>query len=396
MNTQILINWLSGIITEVVVPLCASIFYGIILGLLVNFFYLLISSRQQIAKYTTSNNYLSYTSAQEFLRNNPPRYSYALFLSIPVILGACVLIGIHQKLSSHFIYLAISVIVFLFTSNYRLNKGAYNVLSMLSYNRLHGKDITKFYSQISIYVLIILFRTIIVVGILISSIFFSFAWIVPDFNTLRDSLYSVLVLALVATGYLYMTQVGRPVDRDSESEYQLTENPSGTRLLTEQSLVSSAIDPLDPGIDKSSLLHILSRVKKIHKKYSHEINRILIPMDDYDSRLITAILVYEDYNRPHYIRIVEDIIVTLFHIELTVGIAQIRSAKPLSVSESIIALGNKLKGVHFEESELTQSSCPHTLAEETLISYGGDHEYYNAILIIARTIYMDENNLLEF
>lgn len=81
---------------------------------------------------------------------------------------------------------------------------------------------------------------------------------------------------------------------------------------------------------------------RLHAKYNHSVDTCI----GADKRLLGAlwaILVFEDMNRPSWIRFFERLLVRLPGIELTVGVAQFRSSKALSDHESIILTGRSLE-----------------------------------------------------
>jgi hypothetical protein len=102
-------------------------------------------------------------------------------------------------------------------------------------------------------------------------------------------------------------------------------------------------EPTQPQYDRRNELakqsFIIESYVKFKKKYGSiiateaEKNNSFVPV-------IYAIIIYEDYNRPALIRLFEDLCVNIFHREMTVGIAQIRSNRTLSGEESIKRLAN--------------------------------------------------------
>lgn len=81
---------------------------------------------------------------------------------------------------------------------------------------------------------------------------------------------------------------------------------------------------------------------KLNKNYSLLIQEVCEAYNA-DYLLMYSILIFEDFNRPWFIRFIENTIVRFLHIHMTVGIAQIRSDRPLSNVESITLLVQRLK-----------------------------------------------------
>ena len=78
-------------------------------------------------------------------------------------------------------------------------------------------------------------------------------------------------------------------------------------------------------------------VRAFHDIYNnyHESIDLFCRDESCNKLLLYSILVYEDMNRPLVIRKIENAIVTFLKCELTVGIAQVKSKKPLTDVESI-------------------------------------------------------------
>ncbi|MCG5095283.1 hypothetical protein MBN60_03770, partial [Candidatus Saccharibacteria bacterium] len=81
---------------------------------------------------------------------------------------------------------------------------------------------------------------------------------------------------------------------------------------------------------------------EIHDSY-HELIDQFCESKSCNKLLLYGILIYEDMNRPRVIRKMENAIVTFFKCELTVGIAQVKSKKPLTDTESIKLAAGILK-----------------------------------------------------
>lgn len=89
--------------------------------------------------------------------------------------------------------------------------------------------------------------------------------------------------------------------------------------------------------------------------------------------LLYAILIYEDLNRPKQVRKLENWIVRLFHVRLTVGIAQVLSDVPLTDEQSIEVASEILKG---SEGMQWKQLC------ELLWSYNPSQKYQDEVLNI--------------
>lgn len=97
-----------------------------------------------------------------------------------------------------------------------------------------------------------------------------------------------------------------------------------------------------------------------------------------DPDLILAILVYEDLNRPRVLRRLENLLVRVPGVVLTVGIAQVRSSRPLSDAQSIQAMGPLL------HASLTRraDSDPITQRWSVFRDYNGSDRYASNVEVI--------------
>jgi hypothetical protein len=93
------------------------------------------------------------------------------------------------------------------------------------------------------------------------------------------------------------------------------------------------------------------------------------------TNLLYAILIYENLNRPNFVRYFENLIVKITKKELTVGIAQVKSNKPLTDIQSIelackrLANSNNLKG---DTQQL----------KLLILRYNGSADYYDSVMEI--------------
>ncbi|MDQ0867277.1 hypothetical protein [Arthrobacter globiformis] len=103
-------------------------------------------------------------------------------------------------------------------------------------------------------------------------------------------------------------------------------------------------------------------------------------------RLMRAILVFEDMNRPAWIRLIERLLVRLPGISMTVGVAQVSSDRPLSDFDSI-TLAHKLL---VERSQPGCSSAKHADEEERLNhligTYNPNVKYLQDVMSVYRLV----------
>ncbi|MDE8667902.1 hypothetical protein PY310_04810 [Pseudarthrobacter sp. H3Y2-7] len=131
----------------------------------------------------------------------------------------------------------------------------------------------------------------------------------PDFSGLIDNLWSSLFAALLVVLYFDSSRLTKN-DKSSERRQPST-----------------------------YIVHWFEKLSSVHgERISAKTN------DDVLLKLIVySILIVENYNRPGWMRKVENLVVRLPHTELTVGIAQVRSSRPLSDAASIDLAIDKIR-----------------------------------------------------
>ncbi|GAA4491054.1 hypothetical protein GCM10023171_34340 [Microbacterium panaciterrae] len=152
----------------------------------------------------------------------------------------------------------------------------------------------------------ILFALLIALGLAPLGVLLDFRWLVPSMEGLRDNAWAALIIAIALAAFLRLTNMSshRPVSENSHALNELLRN----------------------------------RAAAIKRQYGQIVEMVAerhgIPVG-----MLIAILVYEDLNRPKWIRCIENLVVWVFPLTLTVGIAQVLSSRPLSDAESIEKMG---------------------------------------------------------
>jgi hypothetical protein len=132
------------------------------------------------------------------------------------------------------------------------------------------------------------------------------AWLAaltPSLEGIVDNIWSSLFVSLIVVAFIESSSQNYPVNR-SEERGDVTKR------------------------------FVAFSLAKIETKYGDHID-VLCGRDLLLKRLIRAILVFEDMNRPVWIRLIERVLVRVPGITMTVGVAQVRSDRPLSDFESI-------------------------------------------------------------
>ena len=121
---------------------------------------------------------------------------------------------------------------------------------------------------------------------------------------LLDNLWSSMIVAMLVLFYFRVTNMG--------SSHNVAEDENNTAFTN----------------------YVVRALGDIYDNY-HESIDLFCRDESCNKLLLYSILVYEDMNRPLVIRKIENAIVTFLKCELTVGIAQVKSKKPLTDVESI-------------------------------------------------------------
>ena len=156
----------------------------------------------------------------------------------------------------------------------------------------------------------------------------------PDVSGLRDNLWSSLFAALLVALYIDSTK------------------------LTKSAATSTRRQP------STYVIHWFDKLESIHGRQISE----KADGDFLLKLLVYSILIVENFNRPWWLRKVENMFVRFPGSELTVGIAQVRSDQPLSDAESIDRAINKIRNALQEQNSYSKlggaPSFPHEVVDE--------------------------------
>lgn len=100
--------------------------------------------------------------------------------------------------------------------------------------------------------------------------------------------------------------------------------------------------------------------------------------------LLFALITYEDINRPAIFRRLENLLVRIPGVSMTVGVAQVRSERPLSDSKSIECASQMLANTAFATS--AEDLMADSGSKARLESYNRDPRYIKQVLEIAEYI----------
>ena len=272
-----------------------SIFIAIAGGFLVEAFFQLVKYKDSLNNknpiiYTSSA--VNYLSVRQFVSYGRRKWvNYFLFRTLPVAVIVLLVVSIEQryfKVNQPWSYAFLSAIVSLL---FRDIWGIFKKRKFISERLIH---ITN--------VLLVIF-TGISIGLISNAVNLSI--IAPSkIDNLLDNLWSSMIVAMLVLFYFRVTNMG--------SSHNVAEDENNTAFTN----------------------YVVRALGEIYDNY-HESIDLFCKDESCNKLLLYSILVYEDMNRPRLIRKIENTIVTLFKCELTVGIAQVKSKKPLTDVDSI-------------------------------------------------------------
>lgn len=131
---------------------------------------------------------------------------------------------------------------------------------------------------------------------------------------------------------------------------------------------------------------VLRSYSKMRELYYHAIIH-MCNVNNTSVPLLYAVLIYEDMNRPVWLRKVENIIVKLTKKELTVGIAQVKSRKPLTDIESMRKAAAILSDTHELNRYFEQRIYSSAQFQSAINKYNKSPRYHDAVAAILSNLY---------
>ena len=268
-----------------------TITISIIGGLSIELFFRLIKYRDETNKYPPTPKYRSYDNyitVNEFVAGGHKRWwKYLIFRSLPPLVIFIFISSIYQK------YFPNTIITSLIVLSAIISLIPREVFQLFKRTVSFSEKLMHFFNIVI--VLLVAFSVSYAVKI------FPINFLAPSVKGMVDNLWTSLLIAFLVIFYLDATN--QKFDYNEE-ERNLRDN---------------------------SIITIFNRIQK---KFGVSI-RNYCQKNSCSEALLFAIVIYEDMNRPFFIRKLENILVRIFNVELTVGIAQVKSKKPLTDEESI-------------------------------------------------------------
>ncbi|MCA9323819.1 hypothetical protein KC992_01825 [Candidatus Saccharibacteria bacterium] len=271
-------------------------------GLLIESFFRLVKYRDSLnnsGPRPKNQSYDTYLSVTEFVAGGERRWAgYIIFRTLPALIIFVLLAAILNKYFASVAiwpYLLIGAIISLtFRDVYALT--------------LRRKTI----SEKLVHLMNIMLVLVVATGVSILDGRPILLQLAPSVSGIVDNLWSSLLVALLIIFYFESTNTGK-IYTDDQAEKNAREN------------------------------YILNSYQTIIEKYEKVIFNACAK-SNCSRTLLFSVLIFENMNRPELFRKLENIFVKVFKQELSVGLAQVRSKKPLSDEQSIIKAANILRG----------------------------------------------------
>lgn len=188
----------------------------------------------------------------------------------------------------------------------------------------------------------------ILVAVIMAAIWMDFSWLVPRPEGLVDNLWAALFAAVLVILYLNITSVSRP-ESTSNSALQEHRFPYMGDSFSE-SRNDHVLHSVYPHRTTATNKMVQKRAHRIERKFGKTIRETAAAYD-LDPEIMSAILIFEDMNRPAVVRRLENVIISCLPISMTVGVAQVWSSRPLSDRDSIEEMGRILSDLRDESDE---------------------------------------------
>jgi hypothetical protein len=179
------------------------------------------------------------------------------------------------------------------------------------------------------------------------------AAVTPSLEGIVDNIWSSLFVSLIVVAFI-------------ESSNKFSQPRSEERRVLVQRFVASSLT-------------------KIEERFGRHIDS-LCGSDQLLKRLLRAILIFEDMNRPAWIRFSERVMVRIPRVQLTVGIAQVRADRPLSDFDSITR-AHELLTSGAEPMDLRQDYAgQNERLRELIRRYNDGDKYLEDVLSVYRLV----------
>lgn len=285
-------------------------------------------------KYIPYNNYIS---VSEYVSGGQKRWlSYFIFRNLPPLIIFIFSTALYQK---YFFGSSIHLLLILTAITSLLSRDLYRII----------KSDVLIQEKI---VHILNCSSVIGIAIAISSIsmVFPLGFLAPSLPGIVDNLWSALLVVILVVLYVDATNQQTRVDENKK-----------TVILKN---------------------YVVKSYNSINLKYGPTIQSASLK-DKSSKSLIYAVLIHENMNRPEIVRKLENFIVKIFGLRLSVGIAQVKSKIPLSNEQSIMIGSRMFKNTDAIVSETFNSYEEKYLPIKDIIKiYNPSTKYIDSVIQI--------------
>ena len=315
------------------------ILISIVGGLFIGLFFRLIRYRDEankrppVPKYRSYQNYLT---VSEFVAGGHKRWwKYILFRSLPPFIVFILLVSIYQKydLIKDTLYpLILTSLIFLLPKDlYCLTKRSVTLPEKIMH-----------LINVGAVLIVVVFTNYLTQVVPIDVL-------APSMEGVIDNLWASLLVASLVIFYLDATNLA---------------------------------DKEEMGKENARSNYVVTTYRRLNEKFGESIVKECQKLGC-SAALLYAILIYENMNRPSLVRKLENLFVRFFPIELTLGIAQVKSRRPLTDEESILIAIQRLKGSNELIKHIFQSDDEKHLEVRKIISpYNSNKDYSDSIIQI--------------
>lgn len=309
-----------------------AVFVGVVSALSLHAFYFLLRNREKLEyqKLVVMNEerVVAYRSISELLHQEKiPIARYLAFRLVPVVVVLLIAFGYVD-------------------TNRSMTLGAEWILlvSFISTNVLltfvRGRKLMPFMNIRLTYIGMTLLIALVGSILAVVAQWLDLSVFALDLNDLINNLVAALIAATLVLGYLSFTD--------------MSENP---RVRT---------------TDQIELENFIRVHKEIIVRTFGDDLVFIVESYGLDYNLLVSILIYEDLNRPRWVRKLENLTVKVFKIPLTLGIAQVKSCVPLTDRESIKSMAEIVTGLLEEANDFST----------VLHKYNGSKRYADQVMKI--------------
>jgi len=312
---------------------------AIVAGLTIEAFFKLIKYKDSLNRNNPVSKYepMNYMSVTQYLSGGDRKWlKYICFRTLPPLIVLFLLAAVIQTYSPSTILWVAILLATIVSVLFRDLKMLFSKKKMISEKLIHFMNIFL----------------ILLAGVSVAAIgtMYDVVWLAPSLEGLIDNLWSSLLVAMLVVLYFDATNMSARVNEKYSDETAKNN-------------------------------YILKSYDKIQARYGQHITEAS-KKHNASVPLLYAIVIFEDMNRPAVLRMIENIIVKVFGVELTVGIAQVKSKKPLTDVQSISLAAEIIKNTDISKNSADMIS--NELIKSKIATYNPDPVYIESVATILK------------